>query len=45
MLFVPDDQDGELTSAEMTAEAKDLISHRGHSLRAIAPSVAELVGS
>jgi len=45
VLFVPDDQDGELTSAEMTAEAKDLISHRGHSLRAIAPSVVELLGS
>ncbi len=45
VLFVPDDQDGELTSAEMTSEAKDLISHRGHSLRAIAPSVVELLGS
>jgi XTP/dITP diphosphohydrolase len=45
VLFVPDDQDGELTSAEMTAEAKDLISHRGQSLRAIAPTVAELLGS
>ena len=45
VLFVPDDQDGELTSAEMTAEAKDLISHRGHSLRAIAPAVVELLGS
>src|SRR5689334_10973217 len=45
VLFVPDDQDGELTSAEMTAEAKDRISHRGHSLRAIAPVVVELLGS
>ena len=45
VLFVPDEQDGELTSAEMTAEAKDLISHRGHSLRAIAPAVVELLGS
>jgi XTP/dITP diphosphohydrolase len=45
VLFVPDDQDGALTSAEMTAEAKDLISHRGHSLRAIAPVVAELLRS
>ena len=44
VLFVPDEQDGELTSAEMTAEAKDLISHRGHSLRAIAPAVVELLG-
>ncbi|RNL63150.1 non-canonical purine NTP pyrophosphatase [Nocardioides marmoriginsengisoli] len=39
VLFVPDDQDGELTSAEMTAEQKDLISHRGKSVRAIAPIV------
>jgi XTP/dITP diphosphohydrolase len=45
VLFVPDEQDGELTSAEMTAEAKDLISHRGESLRAIAPVVVELLGS
>ncbi len=45
VLFVPDAQEGELTSAEMTAEAKDLISHRGESLRAIAPVVVELLGS
>jgi XTP/dITP diphosphohydrolase len=45
VLFVPDAQDSELTSAEMTAEAKDLISHRGQSLRAIAPAVADLLGS
>ncbi|MCW2806618.1 MAG: purine phosphatase [Marmoricola sp.] len=45
VLFVPDDQDGELTAAEMTAEAKDRISHRGHSLRAIAPVVADLLRS
>src|SRR5689334_13860131 len=45
VLFVPDDQDGELTSAEMTAEAKDRISHRGRSLRALAPVVVELLGS
>ena len=40
-LFVPDDQDGALTSAEMSAEAKDRVSHRGQALRAIAPVVAE----
>ena len=45
VLFVPDEQEGELTSAEMTAEEKDRISHRGHSLRAIAPAVVELLGS
>ena len=44
VLFVPDEQDGELTSAEMDADAKDAISHRGQSLRAIAPRVAELLG-
>jgi XTP/dITP diphosphohydrolase len=40
-LFVPDQQDGGLTAAEMTAEQKDAISHRGMSVRAIAPVVAE----
>ena len=45
VVFVPDEQDGELTSAEMTAEDKDLISHRGQSLRAIAPAVVELLGA
>ena len=44
VLFVPDEQDGELTSAEMTPEAKDAISHRGRSLRSIAPRIAELLG-
>ena len=41
VVFVPDEQDGELTSAEMTAEQKDRISHRGKSLREIAPIVVE----
>jgi XTP/dITP diphosphohydrolase len=40
VVFVPDDQDGSLTSAEMTNDEKDAISHRGKSLRAIAPIVA-----
>lgn len=44
VVFVPDDQDGSLTSAEMTAEVKDAISHRGRSLRAIAPIVAKALG-
>lgn len=44
VLFVPDDQDGDLTSAEMTPAAKDLISHRGRSLRAIAPVVVAALG-
>jgi len=41
VLFVPDEQEGGLTSAEMTAGVKDEISHRGQSLRAIAPVVAD----
>ncbi len=44
-LFVPDEQDGESTSAELDPEAKDRISHRGASLAAIAPVVVELLGS
>jgi XTP/dITP diphosphohydrolase len=44
VLFVPDDQDGSLTSAEMSSEQKDAISHRGKSLRAIAPIVAATLG-
>lgn len=43
-LFVPDQQDAERTSAEMTAEEKDAISHRGMSVRAIAPVVAAALG-
>jgi XTP/dITP diphosphohydrolase len=38
-VFVPDEQEGALTSAEMTSEEKDRISHRGKSLRAVAPIV------
>jgi XTP/dITP diphosphohydrolase len=41
VLFVPDEQDGALTSAEMDAAAKDAISHRGRALRAIAPRVVQ----
>jgi len=36
-IFVPDGFD--LTTAEMTAEAKDAISHRGRAFRALAPFV------
>lgn len=39
VVFVPDEQDGELTSAEMSSEEKDRISHRGKSLRKVAPIV------
>jgi XTP/dITP diphosphohydrolase len=41
-VFVPDSQ--ELTTAEMTSEAKDAVSHRGRALRALAPVIAALVG-
>ena len=45
VLFVPDDQDGDLTAAELSPEAKDAISHRGRALRAIAPEIADLLRS
>lgn len=44
VLFVPEEQHGERTSAEMTAAEKDAISHRGMSLRAVAPLVAAALG-
>jgi XTP/dITP diphosphohydrolase len=44
VVFVPDDQDGELTSAEMPAGQKDAISHRGKALRDIAPLVVDVLG-
>jgi XTP/dITP diphosphohydrolase len=41
-IFVP--VSSELTTAEMSEEAKDAISHRGRALRALAPVIAELLG-
>jgi XTP/dITP diphosphohydrolase len=41
-IFVPDGS--ELTTAEMSPEAKDAISHRGRALRALAPIIAALLG-
>ncbi len=41
-IFVPDHS--ELTAAEMTAAAKDAISHRGRALRALAPVIAAMLG-
>lgn len=41
VLFVPDGH--EVTSAELTPEQKDAISHRGQALRAIAPSVVDVL--
>jgi XTP/dITP diphosphohydrolase len=40
-IFVPDG--GEVTSAELSDEAKDAISHRGRALRALAPILAATV--
>jgi XTP/dITP diphosphohydrolase len=44
VLFVPDDQPGTLTSAEMDAATKDAISHRGQALRSLAPRIVDLFG-
>jgi XTP/dITP diphosphohydrolase len=41
-IFVPDGF--ELTTAQMSAEEKDKISHRGRALRALAPVIAALLG-
>ncbi|MDQ6641653.1 MAG: non-canonical purine NTP pyrophosphatase [Actinomycetota bacterium] len=43
VIFVPDEQDDELTSAEMPAEQKDAISHRGLALREIVPLVVDVL--
>ncbi len=54
-IFVPDSSElarggqrsespGGLTTAEMTPEAKDAISHRGRALRALAPVIAAWLG-
>ncbi|MGP3954619.1 XTP/dITP diphosphatase [Nonomuraea sp. 3N208] len=40
-IFVPDDDDR--TTAEMSPEQKDAISHRGRAFRALAPIVRDLV--
>ncbi len=44
VLFVADQQEGdERTSAELPADAKDAISHRGKAIRKIAPVVADVL--
>ena len=45
VLFVPEEQEGDLTSAELAPDAKDRISHRGKALRAITPTVVDLLRS
>jgi XTP/dITP diphosphohydrolase len=42
-IFLPDSS--RLTTAEMDPPAKDAISHRGRALRALAPVIAELLGT
>ena len=44
VLFVADDRPG-LTTAELSREDKDAISHRGKAVREIAPQVAAVLGS
>ena len=43
VLFVADDTEDGRTSAELSIEEKDAISHRGRALREIAPRMAELL--
>ncbi len=46
VLFVADEHsEPELTSAELSPEEKDRLSHRGRALREIAPIVAEILGA
>ncbi len=46
VLFVADEHaDAGTTSAELTADEKDRISHRGRALREIAPAVATALGA
>lgn len=40
VIFVPSDQEGTLTSAQLSPGQKDAISHRGKALREIAPIAA-----
>ncbi len=42
-IFVPEGY--EATSAELTPEVKDAISHRGRALRALAPHLVEMISS
>jgi XTP/dITP diphosphohydrolase len=44
VVFVADEHPG-LTTAELSIEDKDAISHRGKALRRLAPEVARLLGS
>jgi XTP/dITP diphosphohydrolase len=43
VLFVPDEASGGRTSAELSVQEKDAISHRGKAVREIAPVVADVL--
>jgi len=43
VLFVADGQSDSRTSAELTQQEKDAISHRGKAVREIAPVVADVL--
>jgi len=43
-IFVPDAETADRTTAELEPDEKDAISHRGRALRALAPTIRELVG-
>jgi len=43
VLFVADGQDDERTSAELTEQEKDAVSHRGKAIRAVAPEVLDVL--
>ena len=43
-IFVPDEGEADLTTAQMTPEAKDTISHRGKAVRAIIGTLASVIG-
>jgi XTP/dITP diphosphohydrolase len=44
VLFTADEGPDGLTSAELSVEEKDAISHRGKAIRAIAPVIADVLG-
>jgi XTP/dITP diphosphohydrolase len=43
VLFVPDDTDDDRTSAELSKEEKDAISHRGKALREVATALVDRI--
>ncbi len=45
VLFVPDEQEGASTSAQLESAAKDRVSHRGQALRLLVPLVLERLRS